>query len=133
MMMETIKRCPVRNGLHDISMEEFWRNPLIVCETLERKLRGLPVERARYPVFDGQIVDTLHLLRAVALRKYGRISMRAVNDLLGAVDYFLVLRDAREDSREDGYDDDAATLRDVFARHAAELAEFRRWSSSVNF
>lgn len=127
MTAQLISKCPVRNGLRDISMDEFWSNPLVVCETLEQKLSGLPVERTRYPVFDSQIVDALHLLRAVALRKYGGISMRAVNDLLGAVDYLLVLRDAQEDTRYDGYDDDAARLREVFARHATELTEFRRW------
>ena len=129
MTAEMITKSPVRNGLRDISMEEFWRNPLVVCETLEQKLGGLPIERARYPVLDGQIVDALHLLRAVALRKYGAVSMRAVNDLLSAVDYFLILKDAREDSRDDGYDDDAAQLREVFATHAVELTQFRQWFS----
>ena len=130
MTPEVSRKCPVRNGLRDISMEEFWRNPLIVCETLEHKLQGLPVARARYPVFDVQIVEVLHLLRAVALRTYGEVSMLAVTDLLSAVDYFLLLRDERDDNRSDGYDDDAAKLRDVFAKHAGELAVFRRWFAS---
>lgn len=124
---EPVRKCPLRNGLRDISMEEFWANPLIVCETLERKLRGLPIHRARYPLFDSQVMDALHLLRCVALRKYGSVSMLAVNDLLGALDYFLILRDERDDSRQDGYEDDANRLREVFSRHADELAEFRRW------
>jgi hypothetical protein len=108
-------------------MDEFWKNPLIVPETLERKLQSLPVDRSKYPVLADQILDALHLLRAVALRHYGAISMLAVQDLLAAVDYFIVLRDARQDSRDDGYEDDARMLKAAFEKHQAEIDRFKLW------
>ena len=129
MIAELIEKCPVRNGLRDVTMDEFWKNPLIVCETLERKLRGLPVDQARYPGLADDIIDALHLLRAVALRNYGAISMLAVHDIILAVDYFLVLRDECEDSRLNGYMDDAEKLRETFSRNAEELSRFKRWFS----
>ncbi|HEY2952549.1 MAG TPA: hypothetical protein VGK40_08205 [Verrucomicrobiae bacterium] len=122
-------KSPIRNGLRDISMDDFWKNALIVSETLERKLQGLPVDRTKHPVLASQILDALHLLRAIALRRYGAISMLAVQDVLAAVDYFIVLRDAHQDSLDNGYEDDADRLRSAFERHKNEIDEFRLWFS----
>jgi hypothetical protein len=129
---DAVGKCPIQNGLRDISMEDYWRNPLVVCETAERKMRGLPIDRARFPALADQVVDALHLLQAVALRNYGAISMRAFHDVLAALDHFLVLRDDCDDSRVDGYADDAGHLNEVFARHTEELEIFRRWFHERN-
>ena len=118
---------PLLNGLREITMEDWWKDPLIVVTPLERKLAGLPVDRNRNPSLDSQIHQVLRLLRATATRSYGRISMLAVLDLLLAVDYFLVLRDEQSDSQDGGYDDDAERLSQVFKKHKSELDKFRLW------
>jgi hypothetical protein len=110
-------------------MEEWWKDPMIVADTIEAKLKDLPVKATTYPAFDSQLRLTSRLLRAIATRGYGRISMLAVLDLLAAVDYFLVLKDDRADSENQGYDDDAEKLNLVFKKHADELQKFRAWSN----
>jgi hypothetical protein len=123
------KRSPVLHGLRDISLEEWWRNPLIVADAIDEKLKGLPVDAAANPAFDNQVRLASRLLRAVATKSYGRISMLAVLELLLAVDYFLVLNDGRADSEDHGYDDDAEKFNVVFKKHANELQKFRVWSA----
>ena len=120
---------PLLNGLRDITMEQWWKDPLIVATALDQKLNNLPVNQNINPALDSHVHQALRLLRAVASRSYGRISMLAVLDLLLAVDYFLVLRDERRDSETHGYDDDAAKLREVFKKHAKELDAFRVWAN----
>lgn len=108
-------------------MEEWWKDPYIVVDALERKLAGLPVNRKVNPVMDVEIHQTLRLLRAIASRSYGQISMLAILDLLQAIDYFLVLRDQRQDSHDSGYNDDEEALGKVFKKHEIELDDFRLW------
>ncbi len=125
----SLAKAPVRHGLREITMDEYHRNPVIVVETLEHKLAGLPVNDRKHPQLAQDIHDALRLLRATGLKQYGRISLLAVLDILQAVDYFLVLQDEKRDSQDDGYEDDAAKLREAFEKHKAELAEFRLWFS----
>jgi hypothetical protein len=75
------------------------------------------------------MLEVMHLLRAVGLRHYRTISLLAVVDILETVDYFLLLCDEKPDSRDDGYDDDAAKIRATFARHQKAIDEFRLWFS----
>ena len=126
-MPNELEKAPIRNGLRDLTVEEFWKFPLIVSQTLDTKLQKLPVNRKLFPELADQILDAMRLLRAVGMRRYGAISMLAVLDVLQAVDYFLVLRDEKQDSRDDGYGDDAQVLSNVFAKHKRELAAFRLW------
>ena len=123
----SIAKAPIRNGLRDITMDEYYKDPLIVADTLERKLAGLPVNDRKHPVLAQDIHDALRLLRATGLKQYGRISLLAVLDILQAVDYFLVLQDEKRDSRDDGYEDDAEKLKEAFKKHKDELAAFRLW------
>jgi hypothetical protein len=108
-------------------MEEWWRDPNIVVDALTRKLEGLPVNRKLNPVMDVEIHQALRLLRAIASRSYGQISMLAVLDLLLAIDYFLILKDKHNDSHDNGYDDDEDALRKIFKKHEIELNDFRLW------
>ncbi len=124
--MATFKS-PLLNGLKDITMEEWWKDPYIVVDALERKLDGLPVNRKANPVLDVEIHQALRLLRAIASRSYGQISMLAVLDLLLAIDYFLVLQDKHHDSHDSGYDDDEEALQNVFKKHEVEIDNFRVW------
>ena len=62
------RRSPILNGLKDVSMEEWWRDPLIVATAIEEKLKGLPVDAAVNPAFDSQIRLTSRLLRAIATK-----------------------------------------------------------------
>ena len=124
-----IERAPIRNGLRDISIEEFWKDPLVIANALERKLCELPIDGSRHPFLARQMLQVMHLLRAVGLRHYGAISLLAVVDILETVDYFLLLCDEKPDSRDDGYDDDAAKIRATFARHQKEIDDFRVWFS----
>ena len=100
--------------------------PLAVAHALERKLCELPVDSSRIH-FLRQMMDIMHLLRAVGLKRYGAISLLATIDILQAVHYFLLLCDEKPDSRAGGYDDDAEKIRSTFARHQKELDDFRRW------
>ena len=123
----TMQKAPVRNGLRDISMSEFWKDPLVVADTVERKLAELPIDQRKLPEFARQMAEVTRLLRAVGRRQYGSISLLAVLDILLAVDYFLVLEDELPDSLDSGYEDDAQNLAAVFAKHQAELKAFRVW------
>lgn len=125
----TTYKSPLINGLRDISMEDWWKDPCIVASALERKLEGLPVNPNANPMLEVQIHNTLRLLRAIASRSYGQISMLAVVDLLLAVDYFLVLQDKHRDSHENGYNDDEEALQKVFKKHEHELDKFCLWSN----
>jgi hypothetical protein len=121
------EKSPVRNGLRDITILEFFREPLMVTELVEFKLTGLAVNVARQPAFADQIHDVLRLLQAVSSRHYGHLSMLALLDILQAVDYFLVLTDEKRDSETDGYEDDAKILAQVFEKHKEEINKFRLW------
>lgn len=121
------EKSPLRNGLRDITIVEFFRDPLMVTELVEFKLAGLAVNVVRYPVFADQIHDALRLLQAVSSRHYGHLSMLALVDILQAVDYFLVLTDEKRDSEIDGYEDDAKILALVFEKHKEEINKFRLW------
>jgi hypothetical protein len=121
------QKAPIRNGLRDISMSAFWKDPLVVADTVERKLAELPIDQRRLPKFARQMAEVTCLLRAIGRRQYGSISLLAVLDILLAVDYFLVLQDELPDSLDKGYEDDARKLAAVFAKHQAELKEFQIW------
>ena len=121
------ERVPIRNGLRDIAVEDLWKDPLAVAHALERKLCELPVDSSRHPFLARQMMDIMHLLRAVGLKRYGAISLLATIDVLQAVHYFLLLCDEKPDSRTGGYDDDAEKIRSTFALHQKELDDFRRW------
>ncbi len=101
-------------------MSEFWKDPLVVVDNVERKLAELPIDERKLPEFAHQMADVRRLLRAVGQRQYGSISLLAVLDLLLAMDYFLVLEDELPDSLDGGYKDDAGRLASVFAIHQAE-------------
>jgi len=126
-MAMIMQKAPLRNGLRDISMSAFWKDPLVVVDNVERKLAELPIDPAKLPQFARQMAEATCLLRAVGQRQYGSISLLAVLDILLAVDYFLVLEDEVPDSFESGYEDDARKLAAVFAKHRAELKEFQVW------
>jgi hypothetical protein len=122
-------KAPIRNGLRDITMAEYLKDPVIVADTLERKLAGLPVNDQKHPGLAQDIHDALRLLRATGLKQYGNISLLAILDILQAVDYFLVLQDEKRDSQDDGYEDDAQKLKEAFLKHKDELSAFRLWFS----
>jgi hypothetical protein len=126
-MKPTAQKSPARNGLKDISASEFWSNPLLPVEAIEEKLKGIPVEVKVYPVFSEEIQLFKQLLRAYAMRRYGKISLLAMIDVLQAVDYFLVLGDFNPDSRDRGYDDDAEVVHKVFVKHEIEMRAFKKW------
>ena len=123
----TARKAPVRNGLRDVSMDEFWKEPLIVVDTIQQKLAGLPIDPKKNPRFAKQMSTALELLRAIGTRRYGRISFLATLDLLQAAHYFLLLGDRKPDSQNEGYRDDAEVLHQAFTKHEAELQEFERW------
>ena len=130
-MATSLKKAPIRNGLRDISMDEFWKDPLIVVDALEQKLRGLPINAKKDPEFARQMKTAVELLRATGTRRYGKISVLAAMDIFQAAHYFLLLADRNPDSQDGGYDDDAAVMQQAFARHTAELREFERWLLST--
>jgi hypothetical protein len=121
------QKSPARNGLKDISLDEFWKNPLLPVEAIEDKLKGIPIEVREYPVFSEEIKLYKQLLLAFATRRYGKISLLAIVDVLQAVDYFLVLGDRNPDSRDGGYDDDAEISHRVFLKHETELRAFEQY------
>jgi len=108
-------------------MSEFWKDPLVVADTVVHKLAELPIDERRLPAFARQMAEVTSLLKAVGKRQYGSISLLAVLDILLAVDYFLVLEDELPDSSDNGYEDDARKLAAVFAKNQAELKEFQGW------
>jgi len=121
------RKVPLRNGLRDISMDEFWKDPLIVVDTLQQKLADLPIDQKKNPRFADQMATALELLRAVGTRRFGKISFLATLDILQAAHYFLLLTDRTPDSQAGGYKDDAEVLQKAFAEHDAEIQEFRTW------
>jgi hypothetical protein len=126
-MKTNAQKSPVRNGLKDISMDEFWKNPLLPVEAIQEKLNGIPIDVKTYPKMSEEIHLFKELLRAFATRRYGAISMLAIVDVLQAVDYFLVLDDFNPDSRDRGYDDDAEVVHRVFLKHETEFHAFKKW------
>src|SRR5437868_2298009 len=123
----TTSKAPLRNGLKDISMDDFWKDPLIVVETVQQKLTELPIDRKKHPTFGKEMNIALELLRAIGTKRYGRISFLASLDLLQAAHYFLWLGDRKPDSQQDGYKDDAEILHQAFTRHELEIREFEQW------
>lgn len=126
-MKTTAQKTPARNGLKDISLDEYWKNPLLPVEALQEKLIGIPVDVKIYPKLSEEIQLFKELLRAFATRRYGAISLLAIIDVLQAVDYFLVLGDFNPDSRDHGYDDDAEVVHRAFLKHEIELRAFEKW------
>ncbi len=126
-MKPTAQKSPARNGLKDISASDFWSNPLLPVDALEEKLKGIPVDAKVYPALSEEIQLFKELLRAFAMRRYGKISLLAIVDVLQAVDYFLVLGDFNPDSRDRGYDDDAEVVHKVFVKHEVEMRAFKKW------
>jgi len=126
-MKKITKKSPVLNGLRDISMTEYWSNPLLPAETLQAKLNGSPVNPRRFPQLLEEIRLVQELLFAFGSRRYGAISMLAMLDILQATDYFLVVDDGTPDSRDDGYADDAEVVHRVFLKHDAEIRAFKEW------
>jgi hypothetical protein len=126
-MKPTAQKSPARNGLKDISASEFWSNPLLPVEAIDEKLKGIPVDVKVYPVMSEEIQLFKELLRAFAMRRYGKISLVAIVDVLQAVDYFLVLGDFNPDSRDRGYDDDAEVVHRAFVKHEIEMRAFKKW------
>jgi hypothetical protein len=126
-MKTTTPKAPVRNGLKDISMEEFWKNPLLPVDALQEKLNGVPVDPKIYPGLSKEIQLFKELLTALGTRRYGAISLLAIIDVLQAVDYFLVQDDFNPDSRDHGYDDDAEVVHRAFLKHEAALRTFEKW------
>src|SRR5258707_5602177 len=86
-MGTNLNKAPLRNGLRDISMDEFWKDPLIVVETLQQKLEELPIDHKKNPRFAEQMRTALELLRAIGTRRYGKISCLAALDVLQAAHY----------------------------------------------
>ena len=127
MMKTTARNFPARNGLKDVSVNDFWKNPLLLVEALDEKLNGIPVDAKVYPKLSDEIQLFKELLRAFATRRYGTISLLAIVDVLQAVDYFLVLDDFNPDSRDGGYDDDAEVVHRVFLKHETEMRAFKKW------
>ena len=128
MMKKTAaKKSPLVNGLRDISMAEFWSNPLLPAETLQAKLNGSPVDAKQYPQLSEEIKLVQELLFAFGSRRYGAISMLAIVDILQAADYFLVLNDFTPDSRQGGYADDEEVVHRALLKHKAEMLEFNKW------
>jgi len=126
-MITATRKTPLRNGLRDISMDEFWKDPLVVADTLHEKVNGLPINPARHPKMVQQMSTLIELLRAIGRRRYGRISLLAAMDLFQAAHYFLLLADQKPDSQDNGYKDDAEVLDQAFTKHAAEIREFETW------
>lgn len=126
-MKNNTRKSPVVNGLRDISMLEYWSNPLLPAETLRAKLNGSPVDAKQFPQLSEEIQLVQELLFAFGSRRYGAISMLAMVDILQAADYFLVLNDRTPDSREDGYADDAEVVHRAFVKHEAEIRAFKDW------
>jgi hypothetical protein len=126
-MKNITRKSPIVNGLRDISMVEYWSNPLLPAETLQAKLNGSPVDARRFPQLSEEIRLVQELLFAFGSRRYGAISMLAMVDILQAADYFLVVDDGTPDSRDDGYADDAEAVHRVFVKHADELSAFKEW------
>jgi hypothetical protein len=126
-MKKITSKSPALNGLRDISVEEFWRNPLLPAETLQSKINGIPVDLKQFPRLSEEIQLVKDLLFALGTRRYGAISLLALVDILQAVDYFLVLNDRTADSRTDGYADDAEVVHRVFVKHQGELHAFKEW------
>jgi hypothetical protein len=126
-MKTTAPKYPARNGLKDISADEYWRNPLLPVEALKEKLIGVPVDAKMYPKLAEEIQLFKELLTAFATRRYGAISLLAILDVFQAVDYFLVTNDFNPDSRDHGYDDDAEVVHRAFIKHENELSAFKKW------
>jgi hypothetical protein len=118
---------PLRNGLRDVTIEEFCKEPLLIAELVDRKLSGLPLNATKQPAFADQIQMVSRLLQAVSTRRYGRMSVLALLDILQAVDYFLVLQDEKSDSECGGYEDDAKILAQAFKKHKEEINLFQLW------
>ena len=127
MMNTVIHRSPVINGLRDISIGDYWHNPIILAETLREKLNGSPVDAKQYPQLAKEIKVVQELLLALGTRRYSAISLRATVDIFQAVDYFLVMDDFTPDSREGGYTDDAEVLHKAFLKNENELRAFEEW------
>jgi hypothetical protein len=127
MIMMRTHKSPVVNGLRDISMQEFWRNPLLPAEALQEKTNGIPVDEKLFPELSEEIQLLQELLFAFGSRRYGSISLLAMVEILQAVDYFLVLNDRTPDSREDGYADDAEVVHRAYVKHKDELLAFKKW------
>jgi hypothetical protein len=127
MMKRITRKSPVVNGLRDVSMGEFWRNPLLPAEALREKLNGSPVDVKQYPQLAKEIQVVQELLFALGTRRYAAISLLATLDILQAVDYFLVLDDFTPDSRKGGYTDDAEVMHRAFVKHAGEIGAFQDW------
>ena len=128
--MKKITKSPVTNGLRDISLQEFWSNPLLPAETLQAKLNGIPVDPKVFPQLAEEIRLIQELLFAFGSRRYGAISLLAIVDILLAVDYFISLDDGTPDSKEDGYADDAVVVHKAVLKHEAELKAFKQWLHS---
>ena len=126
-MKNNTRKSPLVNGLRDISMTEFWSNPLLPAEALQAKLNGSPVDAKLFPELSQEIRLVQELLFAFGSRRYGAISMLAIVDILQAADYFLVVDDGTPDSREDGYADDAEVVHRAFVKHDAEMRAFKEW------
>jgi hypothetical protein len=126
-MKKVTRKSPVVNGLKDISMGEYWKDPLLPAEALREKLNGSPVDPKQYPQLAKEIHVVQELLLAIGTRRYAAISLRATVDLFQAVDYFLVLDDFTPDSRKGGYDDDAEVVHRVFVKHESEIRAFEAW------
>jgi len=127
MMKKVTRKSPVVNGLRDISMGEYWQNPLLLAEALREKLNGSPVDVKEYPQLAKEIQVIQELLFALAARRYGAISLLATVDIFQAVDYFLVLDDFTPDSRKGGYDDDAEVVHRAVVKHESEIRAFEAW------
>jgi uncharacterized membrane protein YkvA (DUF1232 family) len=108
-------------------MTEYWDNPLLPAETLQAKLNGSPVDAKQYPKLSEEIQLLQELLFAFGSRRYGKMSMLAMVDILQATDYFLVVNDLEPDSRDHGYADDAEVVHRAFLKHQDELLAFKEW------
>jgi len=126
-MNATTKRSPVRNGLKDISLEELWKNSLLLADVLKEKLQGLPVNPKKFPLLAQEVQVMQELLLAVGTRRYGKLSLLAFVDILQALDGFLVLGDENPDTRADGYKDDAQLVHHAFVQHETEIRAFKEW------
>jgi hypothetical protein len=127
MMKRITRKSPVVNGLRDVTMGEYWQNPLLLAESLREKLNGSPVDAKQFPKLAKEIQVVQELLLALGTRRYAAISLLATVDILQAVDYFLVLDDFTPDSRKDGYTDDAEVVHRVFVKHESEMRAFQEW------
>src|SRR5689334_10625284 len=87
-MITTARKAPLRNGLRDISMDDFWKDPLVVADTLHEKLNALPINPAKHPKLAQQVNRLIELLRALGRRRYGRISLLAATDFFQSAHYF---------------------------------------------